>query len=256
MLFQPEIIAKSRKNTSTFSSAGRAMTQLGGLPVGAGKGVLQGVGGIFKKDKDNAKQKDDGGLPPIPDVPAGQASHPIGQPEALVASASASGATAANGNGSNNREPGTLRVTIMDAKDLAMNDSKAYCSLRVGDKEHKTKHASKTAAPEWNESFSFAASSLTPTLFVWIYDHKTLAKDKLLGQAEIDIWRHLQQGQTSAVEVSAELTEGQGLLHLRLEFDATAVGRVSPASSADRNPNLISPSRFSLRGRRPTGGDD
>lgn len=149
LLFQPEIIAKSRKNTSTFSAAGRAMTQFGALPVGASKGVLQGVGGIFKKDKDSAKQKDDNGLPPIPDIPAGQASHPVGQPDALATSAVADGATIANGNGPNSKEPGTLRVTVLDAKDLSMNDSKAYCSLRIGDKEHKTKHANKTASPEW-----------------------------------------------------------------------------------------------------------
>jgi len=255
LLFQPEIITKSRKNTSTFSAAGRAMTQFGALPVGAGKGVLQGVGGIFRRDNP-AKQKDDNGLPPIPDVPAGQASHPVGQPDALATSAVAGGATIANGNGSNSKEPGTLRVTVLDAKDLSMSDSKAYCSLRVGDKEHKTKHAHKTASPEWHESFSFTAGSFTPQLFVWIYDHKTLGKDKLLGRASIDIWRHLEQGQMSSTIVSADLTEGQGLLRLRLEFDPTAVGRASPVSSTDKNPNLVSPSRFSLRGRRSTGGDD
>ena len=47
-MFQPEIIVKSRKNTSTFSTAGRAMTQFGGLPVQAGKGVFHGVTGVFK----------------------------------------------------------------------------------------------------------------------------------------------------------------------------------------------------------------
>ncbi|KAH6906705.1 transmembrane protein [Coprinopsis sp. MPI-PUGE-AT-0042] len=53
LLFQPKIIAKSRKTQSTFSSAGgRAMTTIGGLPVNAGKGVVHGVTGIFKKDSD------------------------------------------------------------------------------------------------------------------------------------------------------------------------------------------------------------
>lgn len=159
LMFQPEIIAKSRKNTSTFSVAGRAMTQIGGLPVGASRGVLHGVGGIFsKKEKDFAKVKDDNGLPPVPHLPSGQASHPIGQPDSLATSAEAGafgGATAtfpsANADGShgNKTEPGTLRVTVMNAKDLSVTDSKPYCSLRIGDKEQKTKHAGKTAAPEW-----------------------------------------------------------------------------------------------------------
>jgi len=242
------------------------MTQFGGLPVGAGKGVLHEIGGIFgKKEKDFAKPQDDNGLSPIPH--AGQASHPIGQPDGLATSAEAGafGGVAgtfpsadANGSSGYKTDPGTLRVTVLDAKDLPVTDSKPYCSLRMGDKEQKTKHAGKTATPEWNESFTFTAGPMTAKLFVWIYDHKTLGKDKMLGQGEIDIWRHLQQGHTSSAEVSCELTEGQGLLHLRLEFDADAnpIGRTSTASSTDRSPNLGSPSRFSLRGRRPTGVED
>lgn len=149
LMFQPEIIAKSRKNTSTFSAAGRAMTQIGGLPVGAGKGVLHGVGGIFsKKEKDYAKE--DNGLPPVPDLPAGQASRPTGQVDTLKTTGGSTSAfpSPTNGNGSST-EPGTLRVTVLDAKDLSSTDSKPYCSLRLGDKEQKTKHAGKTATPEW-----------------------------------------------------------------------------------------------------------
>ena len=48
MMFTPEIIAKSRNSTSTFSSAGRTMTQFGGIPVSAGMGVLHGVTGVLK----------------------------------------------------------------------------------------------------------------------------------------------------------------------------------------------------------------
>jgi hypothetical protein len=38
-----------------------------------------------------------------------------------------------------------------------------------------------------NESFNFTAGSMTPKLFVWIYDHKTIGKDKMLAQGEIDV---------------------------------------------------------------------
>jgi hypothetical protein len=38
-----------------------------------------------------------------------------------------------------------------------------------------------------NESFNFSAGALTPKLFVWIWDHRTLGKDRLLGEAEIDV---------------------------------------------------------------------
>lgn len=153
LMFTPEIIAKARKNTSTFSAAGRAMTQFGGLPVGAGKGVIAGVGAgvgsLFgKKEKDIAKQN--GGPPPVPNLPSGQASHPIGQPEALSTSAETA---SSNGHGQTSTEPGSLKVTVLNAKDLSIADSKAYCSLRLGDKEQKTKHSGKTAAPEWSARF-------------------------------------------------------------------------------------------------------
>ncbi len=43
-----------------------------------------------------------------------------------------------------------------------------------------------------NESFAFSAAPATqPKLFAWVYDHKTLGKDKQLGMAEIDVSRRL-----------------------------------------------------------------
>jgi hypothetical protein len=137
-MFQPEIIAKSRKSTSTFSTAGRAMTQFGGLPVSAGKGVLHGVTGVFKR------KDDDHVPPPVPDIPSGQASHPIGQPDTLYASAPSTSHET-----SPSSEPGTLRVTLLDAKDLSGGESKPYATIRLGDKEFKTKPTHKTATPEW-----------------------------------------------------------------------------------------------------------
>ncbi|KAJ6575507.1 C2 domain-containing protein [Mycena sp. CBHHK59/15] len=254
LMFQPEIIAKSRKSTSTFSTAGRAMTQFGGLPVSAGKGVLQGVTGVFKKPKD-----DEHIPPPVPDVPAGQASHPIAQSDGLRADA----ASLSNSHDTSpSAEPGTLRVTIMDAKDLSSGDCKPYATVRLGDKEFKTKPTHKTATPEWNESFTFATGSFTPKLYLWIHDHKTLGKDKLLGEAEVDIWRHIHPEGVSAAEVSAEL-QGSGLVRLRLEFDAstnpglTSSRASTPRAETGRTMSISSPSRFSLRGRRPgTSGSD
>ncbi|KAJ7169501.1 C2 domain-containing protein [Mycena filopes] len=209
LMFLPEIIAKSRKNTST-----------------AGKGVLHGVTGVFKK----GPKEDDNHPPPVPDIPSGQATLPTS-------------------------EPGTLRVTVLDAKDFASGDCKPYATIRLGDKEYKTKPTAKTATPEWNESFHFAAGALTPKLFVWVHDHKTLGKDKLLGEGEIDIWRHIQPEGTSGADVSAEL-QGSGLIRVRLEFDASAHppngSRAStPRAEHGRTMSISSPSRFSLRGRRP-----
>ncbi|KAF7310594.1 hypothetical protein HMN09_00602200 [Mycena chlorophos] len=244
LMFQPEIIVKSRKATSTFSTAGRAMTQFGGMPVHAGKGVIHGVTGVFKRGG-----KDDD-VPPVPhmEAPSGQASHPVGQNEVLHAD------VAATSHDSSTNEPGTLRVTILDAKDLCSGEAKPYATIRVGDKEFKTKPTHKTAMPEWNETFSFVAGAFTPRAYVWIHDHKTLGKDKLLGEGEIDIWRHIQPQGVTAAEVSVELQGGGGLLRARLDFDPSGPpsnGTSTPRMDGGRAMSMSSPSRFSLRGRRP-----
>ncbi|KAH7915157.1 C2 domain-containing protein [Hygrophoropsis aurantiaca] len=255
MTFRPEIIVKTRKNTSTFSAAGRAMTQFGALPMDAGKGVIHGVGSIFKKDS-TRHAKDDDSLH-VRTV-SGQASQPVSQSQAMgengpsaAAAAFPSMSGSATGNGGPPSDPGTLRVTILGAKDLSSGDIKPYAVVRIGDKEHKTKHTHKTATPEWNESFNCAAGPFTPKIHVWVYDHKTLGKDKMLGEGEVDVWRHLQLGKTSSADVFAELREG-GLLRLRLEFDADT----NPTA---RDPSIASserPSRFSIRGRRPASDDN
>lgn len=33
----------------------------------------------------------------------------------------------------------------------------------------------------------FAASARTPRMHVWIHDHKTLGKDKLIAEGEVDV---------------------------------------------------------------------
>ncbi|TFK30388.1 transmembrane protein [Coprinopsis marcescibilis] len=254
LVFQPGIIAKQRKNTSTFTSAGRAMTQIGGLPVTAGKGVFHGVTGVFKRSGDKDRNELDVALA---DVPAGQASRPILGPAAAVGTAGGLAAFPTSDAPSSN-EPGTLRVTVIDAKDLSQSEIKPYVVLRVGDKEHKTKHTSRTAAPEWNESFKFSASTLTPKIHVWVWEHKTIGKDKEVAEGEVDIWRHIRPDGVSASEVLLELKDG-GLLRLRLEYDASTnpmSSRASISSSSEnglsRTMSIVNPSRFSIRGKRPT----
>lgn len=150
MVFQPEIIMRTRKSTSTFSAAGRTMTAIGGAPINAGKGVLQGVAGVFKR----GVQGDDGHNIPglstlpeskvIPDTLGPQLSLPTTDGEHLVPVASGT-----NGH-SINLDPGILKVSVLEAKDLTGGpDVKPYAVIRIGEKEFKTKHASKTVAPEW-----------------------------------------------------------------------------------------------------------
>lgn len=134
--FQPEIIAKTRKNTSTFTNAGRAMTTIGAMPISAGLGAFTSV---FKHKEQEET---------APGFSSGQTSHAVAVSDnhaAVTTTAfpsSESGYPVAG-------EPGTLRVIVLDAKDLVPHDIKPYTTIRVGDKEFKTKHTGKTDTPEW-----------------------------------------------------------------------------------------------------------
>ncbi|KAI0706072.1 tricalbin [Cytidiella melzeri] len=266
LMFQPEIIVKSRKNTTTFSTAGRAMTQIGNLPVGAGKGVIHGVTGVFRRvGVSGSDSEPDDAKASYKNIPAaGQASQALGAvggPLDPAAAAMPNAIADGNVNGQQASEPGVLRVTIMDAKDLSTTEVKPYVTVRVGDKEQKTKHI-KSQTPEWDETFNFMAGPSQQKLYLWVYDYKTLGKDKFLGSGEVDIWRHIRPGDVPSAEVQCELNEGQGHLRLKLEFypePATARPRRSISTSslnAQAQAGVsavtapISPSRFSLSGRR------
>jgi hypothetical protein len=151
MVFQPSIIVKSRKNTSTFSAAGRTMTAIGSAPINAGRGVFHGVAGVFRRGRDSDDDFFGLGAQPEPkaviaDHPVTQASQPLGDGEHLGVPAVTSGVIGDNAP----LEHGTLKVLVLDARDLTGgSDVKPYAIVRIGDKEHKTKHAGKTVAPEW-----------------------------------------------------------------------------------------------------------
>lgn len=118
------------------------MTQFGGLPVNAGKGVLHGVAGVFRKGDKEPEHL------PEPSGQSGQASQPVGLSDNLEAKSPAFPSSKGSMEGEHH-DPGTLRITVLDAKDLSGGESKAYATIRVGDKEFKTKHVGKTATPEW-----------------------------------------------------------------------------------------------------------
>ncbi|KAF8905450.1 C2 domain-containing protein [Gymnopilus junonius] len=268
-VFQPEIIAKSRKATSTFTSAGRAMTQIGGLPMSAGKGVFHGVTGVFKRDNQGEivpPLPPPPGLAPAPaqeavvvsDQPQGQ---PQIQPQMAATFPTVDAALVIT------HEPGTLRITLLDGQDVCPQGQVArpYAVIRVGDREYKSKHtASKTDKPEWNESFLFPASVATPKMYVWLHDHKTIGKDKELTEGDLEIWRHINPETPSSTEVVIQLKSG-GLLRARLEFDpglnpnGGSNGSLHSGEQKEhrdhRSMSFSSPSRFSLRGRRPNDDD-
>jgi hypothetical protein len=152
MVFQPEILMKSRKATSTFSPAGYAMAAIGSAPINAGKGVLQSVVGVLKRGMDSEDEHNffGWGSQPQPsvavsDIPVIQVFKPFEDGERLGVP------TAPDTDGySAPTEPGVLRVSILDAKDLIGGpDVKPYAVVRIDEREFKTRHPGKTVTPEW-----------------------------------------------------------------------------------------------------------
>ncbi len=157
-LFTPEIIARRRKQTSTFSSAGRAMTQIGGLPFAGVKEVGHGVGkvghtvgGVFKRDHAKKNSVDTSNGSSMLEAPSGQSSAPLGTTDGNGMAFPAKVGMDA-GEMQLPSEPGVLRVGIIGAKDLPVHEGdmpKPYVVVKIADKEQKTKHAGKTVTPEW-----------------------------------------------------------------------------------------------------------
>lgn len=184
-VFTPQIVARSRKSTSTFAVGGRAATRVASLPFGAAKGLGHGLGGAGTLAKGfftggRTKTIDESSevtgfsipvpqLPPkdnsdisravptqaapthTPDPPSGQ----VSQPAALASLAQngdfpAMNTAAFSGEGSAPREPGTLRVTVINAKDLSQgSDIEPYVTLKIGRKDYRTKRRAGTLTPEW-----------------------------------------------------------------------------------------------------------
>lgn len=170
------VIARARTKTSTFSTAGRALTSVGSMPLGVGKtvgkGVVNGggavvmgvghsvgnVGGFAGRRLGLMKKKDKSGKEVLveeeesDELPAGQVSQPGGTSNAFAVP----GSTATdqpNGLGGGAQEPGVLTVTVIGTKDLqgthAGAGAKAYVQLKMGKQVHRTSHAKKAVAPEW-----------------------------------------------------------------------------------------------------------
>lgn len=260
LLFNPMYVARQRTKTGTFGAAGRTVTNIGGAalgaPVAVGKGVGRGVGTIVgapgrlfkKKDRDVSHSASnshdfarDGSIPPLPpsalgpqetlasngyDVPAGQTSAPAGVVQQGVPTGREETSLPPGMTSDLPTEPGTLTVTVVSAKDLQPMGShnatalKPFVRVSVGNKSHKTDHG-KGVEAEFNETFTFNLAPGTKTLNVAALDKHSFGKDTELGEANVDIWRHIQPAVPNA-DVFVELAHGSGQVKLRLDWVAGA----------------------------------
>lgn len=261
LVFRPGFVARQRTKTGTFSAAGRTVTTIGGAalgaPVAVGKGVGRGVGTIVsapgrlfkKKDReashsqsnsqDFREQSRETSIPPSAlgpqetlapangyEVPAGQTSAPAGLVQQGVPTGKNETTLPPGMTSDIPTEPGTLTVTVLEVKDLQPMGShnasalKPYVRIQVGNKGQKT-DASKGVQAEFNETFHFNLAPGTKTFNVTALDKHSFGKDTELGEANVDIWRHIQPAVPTA-DVFVELANGSGQVKLRLDYAAGA----------------------------------
>jgi hypothetical protein len=178
LLFTPQIVTKSRKSTSTFSTAGRAVAQVGAAPISVGKGVFGGVGaaskgviggvgnvgkgvkGVFGGGRKKSVSE------AFVEVPAAGATSASGVPVPVInepppilvpqsgynINSDSQTFPRADNTTSGGALEGTLRIAGLYGRDMADPDGdqvRPYVVITVGGKEVKTKHLGKTNAPEW-----------------------------------------------------------------------------------------------------------
>ncbi|TXT05904.1 hypothetical protein VHUM_03665 [Vanrija humicola] len=273
LLFTPQIIARTRGKTSTFSSAGRTVTNIGGAalgaPVAVGKGVIQGVGhgvgaivsapgklfGRGKKGTDvqaNVAPNQLSNENPtmagyqVPQdrslATAGQVSAPAGVINQGLPGSDAT--TLPAGDAQAPTEPGMLTVAVLSAKDIqpagshSASSLKPYVQLKVGSKSYKTDHQKGTDV-DFNETFNFNIAPGTDTFNLTVLDKHSLGKDVELGHGEVEIWRHLQPAVPTA-DVLVELVGGGGLVKLRLDWQASVGSKGGLARNRSRTPSVSS----------------
>ena len=96
-------------------------------------------------------------------------------------------------------------MTVLDVKDLA-EECKAHVAVTIGSKTHRTGHShKKSQALDWDEKLQFQIAASDSTANVTLMEHKTLGKDRQIGSAELDIWRHISPA-APAADVTLEVS--------------------------------------------------
>ncbi|EUC66897.1 tricalbin-3 protein, putative [Rhizoctonia solani AG-3 Rhs1AP] len=242
MVFRPEIITKF------FTTAGPAMTEVGGVHLEAGRAMGRKTSG---RDKDSSEELHE--VPPFaPDTEADAAADGNGATNGSVGPAS----------GLVVKPPpspipglGTLKVTLHKAKHLTGIEegdvAKPYVIMKIGDKFHKSSHV-KSNTPEWNESFTFPNTSTNmETLHVTIVDKSRYGRDRILAEGTIDIWQHIQPLFTPPIlskEITALLKDNSGMLHLRLDFEPMQNTSIHMISTSDES-SLVASNKTLPRSR-------
>lgn len=272
VVFTPEVVARTRKATSagaTFTNgAGRAMTTIGSAPINVGKGVKKGVfstvGSVVRRKSHHDMkatghpklhdESGDGNVAANGDAVDRSSSDnsstvaPLGQ--ALPTPSRGGTGVAAdnvsvNGNQSIHTNSVNVSIKCIGAKDLGgaelHHDVKPYVQMTIGKKTFKTSHAKQGTDPRWEESFSFTkVSPDNAVLNLKVLDHKTLGKDKELGEATVNV-SELCAFEGGASTRTLILSNGG---HLEISAEMTGSGASGNSIRGGSAPPASSPSRF------------
>lgn len=182
LVFTPRIIAKSRRETTTFSQAGRAMSTVGSVPLGVGKGVgkgvlyggkglIHGVGttvGFAGRKAGLIKKKDKHGNEVLVEESTGQIvegngadlgyASSDGETRPIQNSTMAQTLNAGQMSGIEEHadvqggHAEAISITCLSGSNLVgtgNHDVKPYVQLTLGRKSYKTSHAKRAVDPEW-----------------------------------------------------------------------------------------------------------
>ncbi|CAG8454346.1 2027_t:CDS:10 [Ambispora leptoticha] len=130
-----------------------------------------------------------------------------------------------------NGEPGTLTVTIVEAKGL--KGSTPLVKVFWGKKEvYKTSSVKKNHPPKWGESFTISTSANGEShLKFSVKDHSSILNNTDLGEVDLRVWDHVNNSSGNKADFWKDVSGGEGKLHIQLEFTPGSDRNSSDGSS-------------------------
>ncbi|CAG8489756.1 8039_t:CDS:10 [Acaulospora morrowiae] len=254
--FEPQLVNKKRLPTGTFAGATKTITGIGtGVISGGGNVVKGGVGivgsgvnlvgsgasnvvgavgsgfGILKKkdkDKEEKKKVEEEKVEPATrsintktSETSTQEKPPSVENNGVVKNSTYN--VSESSEAESTSESGSLRLTIIEAKDLIAADSGGtsdpYVKVKFNKKDiYKTQTIKKTVNPKWDEVTQIP--NLNGSIHLSVKDHNKMGKDVDIGEYDLNIWDHIQPSTSDYTkDIWVDLSKGKnGKLHLKLEY--------------------------------------
>ncbi|CAG8554094.1 17567_t:CDS:10 [Acaulospora morrowiae] len=233
--FEPQLVNKKRLPTGTFAGATKTITGIGTGVLSGGESVVKGGVGIVgsgvnlvgsgassvvgaveeEKIEPATRSINTNTIETAQEKPPSVENNGVARNSTYNVSESSVAESAS--------ESGSLRLSIIEAKDLIAADSGGtsdpYVKVKLNKKEiYKTQIIKKTLNPKWDEVTQF--SNLNGSIHLSVKDHNKMGKDVDIGEYDLNIWDHVQPSASNYTkDIWVELSKGgNGKLHLKLEY--------------------------------------